>query len=174
MLSELTAAQRKTFCGRVSDPGAVCEATSQGTRSDKTPVQSCLDSVASLPNCSVAQYQKCMEEAKRDPCGAAATPACQELSTCRGDINAGDACPPGPSESGSASEALKVITQAACVGEIATGIGAIVWAIRYSKDGCSDNYYRALPKGIRLLQYCYDYSMEFDHYKWVKGCMCRN
>ncbi len=84
VLSEITAPQRETFCGRVSDPAAVCEATGQGTGSGTTPVQACLDTFTSLPNCAVAQYQRCVEEQKKDPCGAAQPEACPEVATCPG------------------------------------------------------------------------------------------
>ena len=163
-LGAMSDSQRETFCRRVTEPGTVCEQASnpdQTPAETKTPLQVCLDSFTMLPDCTVAKYEACLNEAKKDACGAAATSACQELTICQGRTSLGcsdlaefmpDANPEDRIAAG----------QLLCAAEMASGIGAIVWAVRRHSDGC---------EAISVFEYCDGYTYMFSHTQWIAGCM---
>ncbi len=112
---------------------------------ETTPLQACLDSFTMLPDCTVAKYEACLNEAKKDACGAAATSACQELMTCPGM---------GLRTGLGMSEAAAGIL---CSVELGTtfGIAALVWDMRMLID---ESFY-CTPAHV----YCIEYSMVCDH-----------
>lgn len=153
-LGAMSNGQRETFCRWVTEPSTVCEQASnpdQTPAKTKTPLQVCLDSFTMLPDCIVAQYQACLDEAKKDACGAAAASACQELMTCPGmRLRTGV---------GMSADAAGAV----CATEIGFGIGAIVWEIRRSRDDWHHG---------DMFNYCIDYSRVCDHWNWQEGCIC--
>ena len=159
-LSELTAAQRETFCAWAVDPRAACVAAipADAGAATATPVETCLAQFKMFSDCTVADYQACHDEALRDPCGAATTAACAALASC-------PASGPPTNESMSDGVAMEV-----CGLEMITGVGAMVWEVRRTADAAwTENCWSVAQTQCC----CITYSTQLDHYAWEKDAICR-
>jgi len=164
-LSEMSESEEQTFCQWATEDTVCAETagnpddeteagfTAPSSESGETPVEICLDSLDVLPDCTVGEYEPCLDEAKRDPCGAADASDCQALASCPQRP---------PSGRGAMSRDAAAL---ACGLEIGTGIGALVWEMRRRID---DFWYC----GGDVVSYCIEYSMACDHWSWEEYCVC--
>ena len=161
-LRAMTESQRKAFCDLAASPNATCSESSDAG-AGRDPAQDCLSYFSMLPDCTVATFDACLQEAATGDCASTAGPACAALAS----------CPPQSAPSNGVMTYEKAYDT--CDAELAwftLGIGNAVWKSRMNKDGAKNYAADGTTYVGSVKTYCVDYSMFCDHYSWQQGCLC--